>query len=74
MKQTNNALKYLLAQYRAIFKNAYFKGIVPAVLLTAGLAAGQAQAVVSNIDTINNSEDESLRSMATLLTATTSYS
>ena len=44
MKQTNNALKYLLAQYRAIFKNAYFKGLVPAVLVTAGLAAGQAQA------------------------------
>ncbi len=44
MKQTNNALKFLLAQYRAIFKNAYFKGIASAVLLTAGLAAGQAQA------------------------------
>ena len=38
MKQTNNALKYLLAQYRAIFKNAYFKGLVSAAVLTAGLA------------------------------------
>ncbi len=44
MKQTNNALKFLLAQYRAIFKNAYFKGIASAVLLTAGLASGAAQA------------------------------
>ena len=45
MKQTNNALKYLLAQYRAIFKNAYFKGLVSATVLTAGLAAvGTAQA------------------------------
>ena len=45
MKQTNNAIKFLMAQYRAIFKNAYFKGIASAVLLTAGLAvAGNAQA------------------------------
>ena len=51
MKQTNNALKYLLAQYRAIFKNAYFKGLATAVLLTAGLAAGQAQA--DNLNAIN---------------------
>ena len=49
MKQTNNAIKFLMAQYRAIFKNAYFKGIASAVLLTAGLAAGAAQAAV-NID------------------------
>ena len=44
MKQTQNALKFLLAQYRAIFKHAYVKGLASAVLLTAGLAAGQAQA------------------------------
>ena len=33
-----------MAQYRAIFKRAYVKGIASAVLLTAGLAAGAAQA------------------------------
>ena len=44
MKISNNALNFLLAQYRAIFKRAYVKGIASAVLLTAGLAAGQAQA------------------------------
>ena len=45
MKQTNNAIKFLMAQYRAIFKNAYFKGLTSAVLLTAGMAvAGGAQA------------------------------
>ena len=45
MKQTNNAIKFLMAQYRAIFKNAYFKGLTSAVLLTAGMAvAGNAQA------------------------------
>ena len=42
MKISNNALNFLLAQYRAIFKRAYIKGIASAVLLTAGLAAGQA--------------------------------
>ena len=46
MKISNNALNFLLAQYRAIFKRAYVKGIASAVLLTAGLAAGQAQAAI----------------------------
>ena len=46
MKQTNNAIKFLMAQYRAIFKNAYFKGLTTALVLTAGLAAGQAQAAM----------------------------
>ena len=59
MKISNNALNFLLAQYRAIFKRAYVKGIASAVLLTAGLAAGQAQAsAVSNIAAINDSTDE----------------
>lgn len=44
MKQTNNAIKFLMAQYRAIFKNAYLKGLVSAVVLTTGLAAGAATA------------------------------
>ena len=44
MKVSNNALNFLLAQYRAIFKRAYIKGLASAVLLTAGLAASQAQA------------------------------
>ena len=44
MKQTSNAIKFLLAQYRSIFKNAYFKGLATAAVVTAGLATGQAQA------------------------------
>ena len=47
MKQTNNAIKFLMAQYRAIFKNAYFKGMATALVLTAGLAAGAAQAAAA---------------------------
>ena len=46
VKISNNALNFLLAQYRAIFKRAYVKGIASAVLLTAGLAAGQTQAAI----------------------------
>ena len=50
MKQANNAIKFLMAQYRAIFKNAYFKGLTSAVLLTAGLAAaGGAQAAATSL-------------------------
>ncbi len=56
MKQTSSALTFLMAQYRAIFKRAYIKGIATAILLTAGLAAGQAQAATaySSLNTINN--------------------
>ena len=35
VKVSNNALNFLLAQYRAIFKRAYVKGLASAVLLTA---------------------------------------
>ena len=56
MKQTQNALKFLLAQYRAIYKHAYVKGLATAVLLTAGLAAGQAQAAENNFYLYNNSQ------------------
>ena len=68
MKQTSSALTFLLAQYRAIFKRAYVKGIASAVLLTAGLAAGQAQAAAiewgdtndTTVDvTISDSQTES---------------
>ena len=48
MKQTNNAIKFLMAQYRAIFKNAYFKGLAAAAVVTMGLAAGQAQATADD--------------------------
>ena len=48
MKQTNNAIKFLMAQYRAIFQNAYFKGLATAAVVTMGLAAGQAQAAADD--------------------------
>lgn len=44
MKQTHNALSMLLKAYRSVFKAAYMKGIASAVILTAGLAAGAANA------------------------------
>ena len=50
MKQTNNAIKFLMAQYRAIFQNAYFKGLATAAVVTIGLAAGQAQATAVDLD------------------------
>ena len=59
MKQTSSALTFLLAQYRAIFKRAYIKGIASAVILTAGLAAGQAQATPSDDDPFYTTTDNS---------------
>ena len=49
MKQTNNAIKFLMAQYRAIFNNAYFKGLATAALVTVAMAAGQAQAQATDL-------------------------
>ncbi|WP_027938819.1 beta strand repeat-containing protein [Anaerobiospirillum succiniciproducens] len=48
MKQTNNAIKFLMAQYRAIFKNANIAML--AAIAASALAAGQAQAVAKNFD------------------------
>ena len=42
MKQTNNAIKFLMAQYRAIFKNANLAMV--AAMAAAALAAGSANA------------------------------
>ncbi|MCK0535367.1 MULTISPECIES: autotransporter domain-containing protein [unclassified Anaerobiospirillum] len=53
MKQTNNAIKFLMAQYRAIFKSAYIKGIATATILTTALAVGQAQAAPPDLATLN---------------------
>ncbi|WP_281710650.1 hypothetical protein [Anaerobiospirillum succiniciproducens] len=46
MKQTNNAIKFLRAQYRAIFKNANIAMV--AAMAAAALAAGQAQAAAND--------------------------
>ena len=62
MKQTNNALKFLLAQYRAIFKHAYVKGLATAALVTAGLAmAGTAQAAPVIVDGTGCNHSNSFR-------------
>ena len=47
MKQTNNAIKFLMAQYRAIFKNANIAML--AAIAASALAAGQAQAAGTDI-------------------------
>ncbi len=61
MKISNNALTFLLAQYRAIFKQAYIKGLASAVLLTAGLStAAVAASPVTSLDTINAAEEDTV--------------
>lgn len=44
MKLTNNAIKFLVSQYRATFKKAYIKGLAHALCLTSSLAAINAHA------------------------------
>ena len=48
MKQTNNAIKFLMAQYRAIFKNANIAMV--AAIAAAALASGQAQAAAGDLE------------------------
>ena len=72
MKISNNALNFLLAQYRAIFKRAYVKGIASAVLLTAALAAGQAQAAAQDATlTIEDFKNAAADSVSGTVTAAT---
>ena len=75
MKVSNNALNFLLAQYRAIFKRAYVKGLASAVLLTAGLAAGAGQAQADDLtdSTIANSQIAVEDSKITIGTASDTY-
>ena len=57
MKQTNNAIKFLMAQYRAIFKHANIAMV--AAMAAAALAAGQAQAAGDfNNDKLANATGE----------------
>ncbi len=65
MKQTNNAIKFLMAQYRAVFKSAYVSGITTAVALTSFLAAAQANAAPSELKVDN--WDKALEASETLV-------
>ena len=58
MKQTNNAIKFLMAQYRAIFNHAYFKGLATAALVTVAMAAGQAQAASGDLGIVNKLKEQ----------------
>ena len=48
MKQTNNAIKFLMAQYRAIFKNANLKMFLAATAAATALSVGSANAAASD--------------------------
>ena len=66
MKQTNNAIKFLMAQYRAIFNHAYFKGLATAALITVAMAAGQAQAADTLASHISGSSSTNVKGHFTL--------
>ena len=46
-----------MAQYRAIFNNAYFKGLASAAIVTVAMAAGQAHAAELNANTAATIEE-----------------
>ena len=64
MKQTNNAIKFLMAQYRAIFKNANIAMV--AAIAAAALASGQAQAATVAAQDIDNAKLSSLKGVVTI--------
>lgn len=73
MKQTSSAITFLMAQYRAIFKHAYVKGLAAAVILTAGLAAGQAQAAATGWGASWAEATESVSGSGTITNSGDSY-
>ena len=56
MKQTNNAIKFLMAQYRAIFKHANIAMV--AAMAAAALAAGQAQAANTDWGSLSGDKEK----------------
>ena len=64
MKQTNNAIKFLMAQYRAIFKNANIAMV--AAIAAAALASGQAQAAAVTAQDIDNAKLSTLKGEVTI--------
>ena len=70
MKQTNNAIKFLMAQYRAIYQSAYLKGLASAIIVTASLASAQAATTNFNNATSGGTITISQDSDALELTAT----
>ncbi|WP_156907561.1 autotransporter domain-containing protein [Anaerobiospirillum succiniciproducens] len=74
MKQTNNAIKFLMAQYRAIYQSAYLNGLTSAIIVTASLAAPQAQAATTDLNqatsggTITISQDSDVLELTTPIT------
>lgn len=61
MKQTHQAMTFTLAQYRAVFKNAYFKGLSVLVLGSSisGMQSAQA-ATVADSDSLELNSDKVL--------------
>ena len=57
MKQTNNAIKFLIAQYRAIFQNAYLKGFAGALILGTTLAIPSSFAANSKLPTLQPNDN-----------------
>lgn len=49
-KQSQNALTFLRAQYRAIYERAYFKGLATAMIVTSAVASSMAQAATTTAD------------------------
>ena len=66
MKQTNSTITFLSAQYRAVLKDAYLKGLAStAILSTAALASvysstAEAATPLNNIDQLQNGGDYTL--------------
>lgn len=64
IKQSRNAVTMLLSCFKGIYQSAYVKGIASAVVLTAGLAAGAANA--DNITGAANGSEWVISSSATV--------
>lgn len=53
MRLSNNAIRFLIAQYRAVYQKAWVSGLASAAMVTAGLAGGQSVGHAAALDDLS---------------------
>ena len=61
MKQTNNAIKFLMAQYRAVFKHAYFASLGASLVAATALLSAPAAAAPQGPSTATAMDDAAFK-------------
>ncbi|MCK0535372.1 MULTISPECIES: autotransporter outer membrane beta-barrel domain-containing protein [unclassified Anaerobiospirillum] len=58
MRLSNNAIRFLIAQYRAVYQRAWVSGLASAAMVTAGLAGGQSVGHAAALDDLSKAKGD----------------